>query len=195
MNLEKCITMRKSTRRFCCLPVSDDEVRSVIESGLRAPSPKNRQPWSFVVLKEYAKAAICDACQDALREMDEEALLAGESPSGQATINAMRAAPILILVFNRFPSMQGMELRFGSPDISNIQAIGAAIQNMLLKATDIGLSSLWVCDILSAREAIESKYGQGGRLIAGVLLGREEAEQQNLSTTRLSLDELTEWDA
>lgn len=196
MDLNECICARRSTRVFNDQPIPDDAVRSVIESGMRAPSPKNRQPWSFIVLKGQAKEAICDACLEVLATMDEEALLLGESPSGQGTIRAISMAPVLVLVFNRFPSAQDMELRFGGPDISNIQAIGAAIQNMLLKATSMGLSSLWICDILTAREFIEGKYCRCGRLIAGVLLGYadEEANGRFAPASRLPFDELTRWD-
>ncbi len=197
MDLDECICARKSTRWFNNQPIPDDVVRTVIESGMRAPSPKNRQPWSFIVLKGRAKKAVCDACLEVLSTMDKEALLAGEYPSGRGTIRAISMAPILILVFNRFPSEQGAELRFGGPDISNIQAIGAAIQNMLLKATSMGLSSLWACDILTAREFIESKYCRCGRLIAGVLLGYadEEANEHIAPASRLPFDELVRWDA
>ena len=196
MDLDECICTRRSTRLFNDQPIPDDAVRSVIESGMRAPSPKNRQPWSFIVVKDRAKEAVCDACLEVLSTMDEEALLSGEFPSGQATIRAISMAPILILVFNRFPSAQEMELKFGGPDISNIQAIGAAIQNMLLKATSMGLSSLWACDILTAREFIEGKYCRCGRLIAGVLLGYadEEADKCFATSSRLAFDELVRWD-
>jgi len=31
--------------------------------------------------------------------------------------------------------------------VVNIQSIGAAIQNMVLAAQDLGIGSLWICDV------------------------------------------------
>mgnify|MGYP002564349117 FL=1 len=39
------------------------------------------------------------------------------------------------------------------PEICNAQSIGAAIENMTLTATELGLGSLWICDTFLHRKS------------------------------------------
>ena len=45
-------------------------------------------------------------------------------------------------------------------DVVDIQSVGAAIQNMLLAAQDLGLGSLWICDVFYAYEQLSSLAGR-----------------------------------
>jgi nitroreductase len=49
--------------------------------------------------------------------------------------------------------------------------VAAAIQNMLLKATAMGLGSLWICDIYYASEALTKHLHKTWKLVAAVALG------------------------
>ncbi|MCJ7751604.1 MAG: nitroreductase family protein, partial [Armatimonadetes bacterium] len=42
---------RRSVRKFQPKPVSDEDLKTIIEAGRQAPSAANRQPWHFVVVK------------------------------------------------------------------------------------------------------------------------------------------------
>lgn len=46
---------RHSVRRFTSGPVSDDQLRQIVEAAALAPTARNIQPWSFVVIKEPAR--------------------------------------------------------------------------------------------------------------------------------------------
>ena len=52
-----------------------------------------------------------------------------------------------------------------------VQSLGAAIQNMLLKAYSLGLGSLWICDVYSATKAITKHFNKTWKLAAAVTLG------------------------
>ncbi len=56
-------------------------------------------------------------------------------------------------------------------DVVDIQSIGAAIQNMLLAAQDLGLGSLWICDVFVAYEEFCEWLGEKGEMIAAVSFG------------------------
>jgi nitroreductase len=45
---------RRSIRRYKADPVPDEMVAQVLEAGRWAPSASNRQPWSFVVVRDEA---------------------------------------------------------------------------------------------------------------------------------------------
>lgn len=50
MNVIDCINERKSIRSYLDKEVSKDDLRSVLEAGIAAPSSKNAQAWKFVVV-------------------------------------------------------------------------------------------------------------------------------------------------
>ena len=52
-----------------------------------------------------------------------------------------------------------------------VQAIGAAIQNMLLAAQELGVGSLWICDVFYAYEELCAWLGETRQMIAAVSFG------------------------
>jgi len=43
---------RRSVRRYCPDPVPEEMIEQVLEAGRWAPSASNRQPWTFVVVRD-----------------------------------------------------------------------------------------------------------------------------------------------
>lgn len=98
----------------------------------------------------------------------------------------------MIMVYNPRRQMQdsiaGLEKVMWSVDT---QSVGAAIQNMLLKATELGLGSLWICDVFFAQEAISAWLGRKDELIAAVALGWPDEEPSH--RPRKSVKEVSFW--
>jgi len=46
------IKHRRSIRKYTSEPVTEDEVRQLLEAAMAAPSANNRQPWHFVVVRD-----------------------------------------------------------------------------------------------------------------------------------------------
>ncbi len=74
-------------------------------------------------------------------------------------------------------------------DVVNIQSIGAAIQNMLLAAVELGIGSLWVCDVFYAYEELCEWLGEEGEMIAAICLGF--ADESPDARWRKPIDEVT----
>ena len=49
------IFSRRSVRKYTEKPVSDEEVRGLLEAAMAAPSANNRQPWRFVLVRDKEK--------------------------------------------------------------------------------------------------------------------------------------------
>ena len=47
---------RRSIRKFSDKPISQEDIKDIIQSGIKAPSSKNRQPWKYIVIQGTAKA-------------------------------------------------------------------------------------------------------------------------------------------
>ncbi len=56
------IFARRSIRKYTAEPVSEADLRSLLEAGMAAPSASNRKPWHFCVVTDRAKLkALADA--------------------------------------------------------------------------------------------------------------------------------------
>jgi len=62
MEVSEAIQKRVSIRRWKQKPVEKDKIMRVLESGRRAPSWGNTQPWRFVVVQDAARIQALAAC-------------------------------------------------------------------------------------------------------------------------------------
>lgn len=190
MELQSCISSRASSRAFKSDRISDEIITEILNAARYAPSPKNRQPWRFIILsdeekmnlvKHYRENVITPPCSP-------HHLMNNETDSINVSFGIIKKAPILILVFNAYPSEYILSAHNYYFDLMNIQSIGAAIQNILLKATDLGIGSLWIGDIFEEEAFILKQYPNIGKLVAGIVLGYSYANKKQ--TNRLSLSKL-----
>lgn len=168
---------RRSTRKFLDKPISKEDLKEIIQSGIKAPSSKNRQPWKFVVVQGAEKEEMLEIFRRGIsREENENALLPQSRqhiPAAKYTVDIMEKAPVVIFVVNTLGKniLSDMTPEEHIYEICNIQSISAAIQNMILTATEKGIGSLWICDIYFAYEEICKWLNSDGQLIAAVALG------------------------
>jgi nitroreductase len=79
MDVIQAIKERRSIRKYSEEPVSEDQLKQILEAGRWAPSRGNSQPWKFIVLKD-----------DQLRKELSEVVLTGkflaQAPAGIAVV-------------------------------------------------------------------------------------------------------------
>lgn len=171
------ITERRSIRKYQTKPLDKAMTDEIVRAGILAPSAKNRQPWRFFIYTGNSKRELLDKMEKGLlRERDCHALLP-DSKSGLAdafhTLKIMREAPTLIIVFNTNCSSPfeaiGAEQRV--TEICDSLSIGAAIENMLLKATELGIGSLWIANTFFAYPELVNHIGTTHQLVGAIALG------------------------
>ena len=52
MNFHELLLKRHSIRRYTDQPLSGDDVRTIIEAALLAPSSKSKRPWQFIIVED-----------------------------------------------------------------------------------------------------------------------------------------------
>ena len=193
----QAIDKRRSIRKYLNNEISEQDISEIIKSGIQAPSSKNRQPWKFVVVQGNAKSEMLQAFNRGINREENGVALIPESTkyieSAKHTIEILEQSPVVIFVVN--PLGKGI-LKEITPeeriyDVCNIQSISAAIQNMLLEATEMGIGSLWVCDIFFAYQELSEWLNTSGELLAAVALGYPD-ESPN-PRPRKQIDEVVEW--
>jgi coenzyme F420-0:L-glutamate ligase / coenzyme F420-1:gamma-L-glutamate ligase len=186
---------RRSVRRYLSKEVPDEIVEQVLEAARWAPSPHGRQPWRFALLRrEETKERLADAMGEEWRvnlEMD------GQSQEiVQRRLEGSRRrlldAPVLVLLclypedLDEYPDA---ERQRGEITMA-VQSLGAAAQNALLAAYDLGLDAGWMCAPLFCPEKVVEALGLDPQLVPHALLTLGYAEgDPPKRRVRRSLDE------
>lgn len=195
--MNNSIYNRRSIRKYLDRNVSKEMIEQIIDAGRMAPSAKNRQPWKYIVLGGKSKAEFLEHMQKGIiREENECALLPNSKkgiPDAKNTYKIMVEAPILIVILNSNCGTPFAEIdtdnRF--TEICDTLSIGAAIENMLLKATDMGLGTLWIANTCYAYEELTTYLNTTKQLVGAIALGY--ADENPAQRPRKPIEEIVEY--
>lgn len=189
MNTLDAIAARRSIRRFRKDPLPREVVERILAATVQAPSAKNHQPWRFVVLEGEHNDRLATIMLDAAKTLKAEGVPIG---SLEWTARAMLGAPLTIVVFNAAPPLEVPEQAHADWHWVMVQSTGGAIQTMLLAAQDLGVGSLWICDILYASSEVKEWLGRpDDAIVAAVTLGY--ADEAPGPRPRRPWQEVTTW--
>ena len=188
---------RRSIRKFIDKPLSQKDIADIIESGIKAPSSKNRQPWKYIVVQGNAKEEMLEVFRQGMeREENDDALLPQSKQyiaAAKYTAEVMAVAPVIVFAVNSLGKnlLEQLTLEERVSEICNIQSISASIQNMLLAATEKGIGSLWICDIYFAYPELCKWLGSDGQLIAAIACGYP--DERPKERPRKQIEDVVEW--
>ena len=171
------IYQRRSIRYFTDAPIRPEDLEEILRAGMRAPSPKNRQPWRFLIFTGAAKEKLLAAMEKGIARSEAGAgllePLSAYIENAKFTLRAMREAPVTIIIVN--PLGRSPRAHWTAADkineLSNVQAVGAAAENMALAATDLGIGSLWNGNIFYAYDEICALLDEPGEPVLAMSLG------------------------
>lgn len=185
MQLKEAIENRRSIRKYKCEEVPNELIEELIECARLAPSAKNRQPWEFLIVKNNTKNEIADIMLEKESNMDAslERKIFNANSSVKATAKIIKEVPILILVFKQYNE---------NWTTGDTLSIGGAIEHICLRATDLGLGSLWIRDTVYSQKEIAKLVGyEDMELISAISIGypNEDPKQR----PRKKLEEILKW--
>jgi nitroreductase len=129
MNTERALSIRRSVRRYLDTPVEDDKLRQILIAGNDAPSAMNNQKKTFIaVCSKAVKQKINEAVKSTCTPETIERIC---SRSTDGSFSFFYNAPVLIVVAS-------------SDKLYPEADCACAIENMYLRATDLGLSACWI---------------------------------------------------
>ncbi|MCW1969043.1 MAG: nitroreductase family protein [Anaerolineae bacterium] len=154
---------RRMIRQYTTQAVSPEVIERILSAAITAPSPHNRQPWRFAVLRGPARQRLATAMgdklwADRLRDGDAAEVIARDVARSSQRINS---APVAILACL---SMSEMDIY---PDARRAaaerwmagQAVACAVQNLLITAAATGLGACWMCAPLFCPDLVVSTLG------------------------------------
>jgi nitroreductase len=132
-----CILRRRSTRQFLDRQLEEDQLETLLEAAIWAPSGGNNQSWLFTAIQNgeillKLNALVRDGFQLWTPDDDYPGKLAAKTMSRTENYNFYYHAPTLIVASNK-------------PDYENAMAdCSLALENIFLAAQSIGLGSCYI---------------------------------------------------
>lgn len=131
MNVQDAILTRRSVRKYQKQPIETWKISKMIESAIWAPSGKNGQPWKFKIVS------------------DTRIITTISNLSIYKTW--LKSSPCFIVVF--------IDKEKSYHYVKDVQSCGAAIQNIMLSAHELGVGSCWIGELLSKERKIKEILG------------------------------------
>jgi nitroreductase len=169
------IKHRRSVRLFTKQEASDDHINILLQAANEAPSAHNQQSWRFIVMRNQKR-------QELARLVTSKS---GEFPRPASTLLRMAArsiagAPAVIAIANSGDLIRhGTQLFKVEKEMAHdffrtmeIQSSAAAVENLLLAATSLGLSSVWLGILYLIKDKVLEFLGEPkGEFMAVVPVG------------------------
>ena len=177
--LMQIIKRRRSIRDFLPDKCKPGQIRKLIEAARWAPSAHNSQPWRFLLLdREEEKDRLVGAMSSAFRRVLRKDLHppAEIEDRVRKSSRCLKAVPFLILVClcredcRPYPDRRRKRLE----EALAHQGIGAAVQNILLRATSLRLGSCWISAPLFCPQAVRKAliFPKNWEPVALIAVGR-----------------------
>ena len=168
MELLEAIEKRYSYRgKFTDRKVSRDELKMIVEAGLKAPSGKNCQTTRFVIIDD-------EDIKDKIQAME------NASPAIKS------ASAYIACIVNKEPEKVYEGCSF------EVEDCAAAVENMLLVITSLGLESVWVDGWLRLNERahnIGKLINLPESMVIRVILPIGKAEKEGHGPKKMSFEQ------
>lgn len=166
---------RRSVRHFTDQPVSDEHLTALLNAANSAPSAHNQQSWRFIVLHGQKRHDLADLVTGR----------AGDFPRPSSILLRMASrsiisAPVVIAVANTGDLIRhGSDLFQVDKDAARdffrtmeIQSSAAAVENLLLAATSMGLGAVWLGILFLIKDEVLQFLGEPqGEFMAVIPVG------------------------
>ena len=170
MQVNDALKQRPSIRNYNDKKLKESKLKEILNLVILAPSTKNTQPWYIKVIykDKILKEKIADMLVD---KMGNIAL---------RTSNAIKTSEALVIVYGNINN-----------EVFDYSSIGACIENMLLSAIELGVSSLWIGYILEIEKELKNILPTDKKLVAAITLGY--SDEHPVARPRKTLEEVTEF--
>ena len=169
------IERRHSIRTFLDAEVPDACLQAILRAANAAPSAHNQQSWRFTILRGDKKNDLAGLVTSQ----------AGKFPRPASVLMRMAArsilgAPVVIAIVNSGSLIEhGTDLFEISKDMAydffrtmEIQSSAAAVENLLLAATSLGLGAVWLGILFLVKDEVRTFLGESaGEFMAVVPVG------------------------
>jgi nitroreductase len=169
------ISRRRSIRQFKDEPVDNAAIKQLLSAANRAPSAHNQQAWRFIVLRGEKKQGLAQLAVEHSSRFPKPA-----SSILRMAARSVSNAPVVIAVVNTGALIEHGRQLFKIEKAAGydffrtmeIQSSAAAVQNLLLAATAMGLGSVWLGILFLIKDEVREYLGEPkGEFMAVIPIG------------------------
>ena len=183
------IRSRRSAKRVLESPIDRTVIGRLLEAATWAPNHHLTEPWRFWVISGDARERFGGAMAAGDLNTHRDATPAQRETMRASAVGKAQRAPVIIAV------AAVMTEGGKNPDIEEVSATAAAIQNLLLQAEAEGLGAIW----RTGRSAYEPEMldffglSERDRIIGFIYLGHPDPDAPARTSQRRPATELTTW--
>mgnify|MGYP001159295164 FL=1 len=166
--------------------IPDAQVMQLLELADWAPTHKHTEPWRFYVFEgTQARKFVSDHAELYRKSTDESNF--NKDKYEKILGNGNNLSHLIVCVMKRDEQKR-------LPEIEEISAASAAVQNILLGATSLGIANFWSTGGMTHTELMKEYLGldQEDKVIALVYLGYSENQYEGKRT--IPLTEKIKWE-
>ncbi|TCL61838.1 nitroreductase [Hydrogenispora ethanolica] len=169
------IRERHSIRQFTDEPVTDEMIQIVLKAANQAPSAHNQQSWRFIVIRGEKKRELVELVNRRASGFPKSSSVLLRMAS-----RSIASAPAVIAVANTGDLIEhGTQLFQVEQELAHdffrtmeIQSSAAAVQNLLLAATSLGLATVWLGILYLLKDEVLTLLGEPkGEFMAVIPIG------------------------
>lgn len=166
MELKEAIKNRRSIRKFKDTHIQKEKIERLLNLAMWAPSGMNRQNWYFVVVEGEVKDKLIEVSKRAFKEFISESLK--EVFKDRETVIKesekffynLGNAPVVICVY-RSRTIEG--------ELTDIQSVAAAVENLLLLIHEEGLGGCWMTGPVHLENEINKILGVKSKKLQAII--------------------------
>ncbi len=166
MELKEAIKNRRSIRKFKDTHIQKEKIEGLLNLAMWAPSGMNRQNWYFVVVEGKVKDKLIEVSKRAFKEFISESLK--EVFKDRETVIKesekffynLGNAPVVICVY-RSRTIEG--------ELTDIQSVAAAVENLLLLIHEEGLGGCWMTGPVHLENEINKIVGVKSKKLQAII--------------------------
>lgn len=169
------IRTRRSVRLFTDQPLPEMDLLTMLSAANRAPSAHNQQSWRFIVLRGQKKQAFAELVNSKAQDFPRSSCALLRMAS-----RTIVSAPVVVAVTNTGELIRhGTELFQVEKEKAvdffrtmEIQSSAAAVQNLMLAGTSMGIGTVWLGILyLIKHEVLEFLEEPDGEFMAVIPVG------------------------
>ncbi len=163
-------------------PISKEEVLTILESANWAPTHKRTEPWRFKVFHGVSQIALGKFISETYKQTTENF---SEFTYNKFMDNPVKAGCVIAICMQRDP-------KESIPEWEEIAATAMAVQNMWLKAHDMGIGAYWASPGVLKYMDKFIQMEEGEQCLGFFYLGKYDDELPE-GTRKTSIEAKTVW--
>jgi nitroreductase len=175
MDILELIKSKTATRKYRKKTISKKNISKIIDAGIWGPSIRHIQPWKFIIIQ---KKSFLNKIVKIFIDKSKTVKIPGFFL--EPTINVLSNVNTIIVITNSkdftnlikriFPKrIVRSYLKVAS--ITELSAIAASVQNMMLVSQNLGIGTCWLSAPLFCEEEIKNLIGVHEQIVSILALG------------------------